>query len=83
MEYLITISGDIYMFASDYNLMQVGVMYDASYKLDGRVCVIKKAAGDVSLGAVTCEFEDGTIRRRHFAFFQRFGISKQQTFRNK
>ncbi|QZI86295.1 hypothetical protein PODOV004v1_p0054 [Vibrio phage PS32B.11] len=69
------------MYPSDYNLMQVGVMYDASYRLDGRVCVIKKAAEDTSLGAVTCQFEDGTIRRRHFAFFQRFGISKHQTFR--
>ncbi|CAM0104659.1 hypothetical protein PODOV005v1_20009 [Vibrio phage PS32B.2] len=81
MEYLITIIGDTYMYPSDYNLMQVGVMYDASYRLDGRVCVIKKAAEDTSLGAVTCQFEDGTIRRRHFAFFQRFGISKHQTFR--
>lgn len=61
--------------------MQTGVMYDATYNLDGRGCVIKKAAEDTRLGVLTCQFEDGTIIRRHYAFFQLLGISKQTTFR--
>lgn len=70
------------MFTSDYNLMQLGVMYNASYNPDGRVCMIKKAAEDTSSGMVTCQFEDGTIKRRHYAFFKRLGVSSHQTFRS-
>lgn len=69
------------MNSNDYYLMQADVMYDATYKLDGRVCVIKKAADDTRQGLVTCQFEDGTIVRRHHAFFQRQRVSKQKLFR--
>lgn len=69
------------MFETTYRLMQCGVMYDAIYTVDGRSCVIKKAADDNRLGIVTCEFRDGTIVRRHHAFFDILKPSKQQTFR--
>jgi len=69
------------MFTGVYNSMLVGVMYDALYKLDGRACVIKKAAEDIRLGYLTCQFEDGTIKRHHYAFFECLRLSKQMTFR--
>lgn len=52
-----------------YYCMKEGIAYHAEYSLGGK-CLIKKAAEDFSLGIVTAKFPDGTIKRRHHAFFK-------------
>lgn len=68
------------MFEGVYNTMKPDVVYNAEYCMGGK-CLVKKAVDteDVSLGIVTARFPNGTIVRKHFAFFHLLGESQHTT----